>query len=108
MARLGLRPPQSRPKPHQKVLPCCQGTPTRSAAAPQVAGAQLRVGYRPAAAEGARRAWRGCLTAPQTLPEGDLISVRLTNAQLSQSARPGSALLHLGDGNHTAITVPDL
>jgi S-DNA-T family DNA segregation ATPase FtsK/SpoIIIE len=54
----------------------------------------------------ARRARRGCLTAPQTLPEGDLIGIRLTHAHTGHPARPGKALLHLGDGALATITVP--
>jgi DNA segregation ATPase FtsK/SpoIIIE, S-DNA-T family len=54
----------------------------------------------------ARRGRRGCLTAPQTLPEGDLIGVRLTHAHTGRQARPGRALLNTGDGKLTTITVP--
>ena len=54
----------------------------------------------------ARRARRGCLTAPQTLPEGDLIGARLTRAHLGHQARPGRALLNAGDGALITITVP--
>jgi len=54
----------------------------------------------------ARRARRGCLTAPQTIPEGDLIGVRLTRAHTGHQPRPGRALLNTGDGKLTTITVP--
>jgi S-DNA-T family DNA segregation ATPase FtsK/SpoIIIE len=54
----------------------------------------------------ARRARRGCLTAPQTLPEGDLIGARLTHTHLGHPARPGRALLNPGDGTLLTITVP--
>ncbi len=54
----------------------------------------------------ARRARRGCLTAPQTLPEGDLIGARLTHAHLRHQARPGRALLSVGDGTLVTIAVP--
>ena len=54
----------------------------------------------------ARRARRGCLTAPQTLPEGELIGARLTHAHIGSPVRPGRALLNTGDGNLTAVTVP--
>jgi hypothetical protein len=54
----------------------------------------------------ARRARRGCLTAPQTLPEGDLIGARLTHTHLGHPPRPGRALLNPGDGTLLAITVP--
>ena len=37
---------------------------------------------------GARRARRGCLTAPQTLPEGELIGARLTHAHIGHPPRP--------------------
>ena len=55
---------------------------------------------------GARRARRGCLTAPQTLPEGELIGTRLTHAHLGHSVRPGRALLNTGDGSLITVTVP--
>ncbi len=54
----------------------------------------------------AKRARRGCLTAPVTLPEGDLIGVRLTRGLLGQPARPGRCLLHTGDGNLITVSVP--
>jgi len=54
----------------------------------------------------AKRARRGCLTAPQTLPEGDLIGVRLTHSVIGNPVKPGRALLHLGDGNLVTLTVP--
>jgi DNA segregation ATPase FtsK/SpoIIIE, S-DNA-T family len=54
----------------------------------------------------AKRARRGCLTAPQTLPEGDLIGVRLTHGHLGQPVRAGRCLLNVGDGNLRTVTVP--
>jgi DNA segregation ATPase FtsK/SpoIIIE, S-DNA-T family len=54
----------------------------------------------------AKRARRGCLTGPRTLPEGDLAGVRLTHGVLSQPARQGRCLLNAGDGNLVAVTVP--
>ncbi|HEX4255723.1 MAG TPA: FtsK/SpoIIIE domain-containing protein [Streptosporangiaceae bacterium] len=54
----------------------------------------------------ARRARRGCLIAPQTLPEGDLIGVRLTRSMTGESPKPGRALLNVGDGNLITVTVP--
>jgi S-DNA-T family DNA segregation ATPase FtsK/SpoIIIE len=54
----------------------------------------------------AKRARRGCLTAPQTLPEGDLIGVRLTHGLLGPQARPGRCLLNAGDGKLITVTVP--
>jgi DNA segregation ATPase FtsK/SpoIIIE, S-DNA-T family len=54
----------------------------------------------------AKRARRGCLTAPQTLPEGDLVGVRLTHSMLGQQARPGRCLLNVGDGKLVTVTVP--
>jgi S-DNA-T family DNA segregation ATPase FtsK/SpoIIIE len=54
----------------------------------------------------ARRARRGCLTAPQTLPEGDLIGVRLSHGMTGEAPRPGRALLNVGDGNLVTVTVP--
>ena len=47
----------------------------------------------------ARRARRGCLIAPQTLPEGDLIGVRLSHSMTGETPKPGRALLNVGDGN---------
>ena len=37
----------------------------------------------------AKRARRGCLTAPATLPEGDLIGVRLPRGLIGQPPSPG-------------------
>ena len=54
----------------------------------------------------ARRARRGCLTAPQTLPEGDLIGVRLPRDCIGRPARPGRALLNTGDGTLITVAVP--
>jgi S-DNA-T family DNA segregation ATPase FtsK/SpoIIIE len=54
----------------------------------------------------ARRARRGCLIAPQTLPEGDLIGVRLARSMTGESPKPGRALLNVGDGNLITVTVP--
>jgi len=54
----------------------------------------------------ARRARRGCLTAPQTLPEGELIGARLSHAHLGHPVRPGRALLNAGDGTLITVAVP--
>ena len=54
----------------------------------------------------AKRARRGCLTAPQSLPEGDLVGVRLTHGLIGQQARPGRCLLNTGDGKLITVTVP--
>jgi DNA segregation ATPase FtsK/SpoIIIE, S-DNA-T family len=54
----------------------------------------------------AKRARRGCLTGPQTLPEGELIGVRLTHSMTGQPTRPGRCLLNVGDGNLVTVTVP--
>ena len=54
----------------------------------------------------ARRSRRGCLTAPQTLPEGDLIGVRLPRDCIGRPPRPGRALLNAGDGALVTIAVP--
>jgi DNA segregation ATPase FtsK/SpoIIIE, S-DNA-T family len=54
----------------------------------------------------AKRARRGCLTAPTTLPEGDLIGVRLRRGVIDQPPSPGRCLLHTGDGNLITVTVP--
>ena len=54
----------------------------------------------------ARRARRGCLTAPQTLPDGELIGARLTHAHTGQPVKPGKALLNTGDGTLITIAVP--
>jgi DNA segregation ATPase FtsK/SpoIIIE, S-DNA-T family len=54
----------------------------------------------------AKRARRGCLIAPSTLPEGDLIGVRLSHGMLGGPARPGRCLLNVGDGALVTVTVP--
>jgi S-DNA-T family DNA segregation ATPase FtsK/SpoIIIE len=54
----------------------------------------------------AKRGRRGCLIAPQTMPEGELIGARLNHGLIGESVRPGRALLHLGDGVLRSITVP--
>jgi S-DNA-T family DNA segregation ATPase FtsK/SpoIIIE len=54
----------------------------------------------------AKRARRGCLTAPQTLPEGELIGARLTRAHIGHPVKPGKALLNTGDGTLITIAVP--
>ena len=54
----------------------------------------------------AKRARRGCLTAPSTIPEGDLIGVRLPRDLLGQPPRPGRCLLHTGDGTLITVSVP--
>ncbi|MGH3278963.1 MAG: FtsK/SpoIIIE domain-containing protein, partial [Trebonia sp.] len=54
----------------------------------------------------AKRARRGCLTSPQTLPEGDLVGVRLTRSIIGQQAHAGRCLLNVGDGNLITVTVP--
>ncbi|HEY1667917.1 MAG TPA: FtsK/SpoIIIE domain-containing protein [Trebonia sp.] len=54
----------------------------------------------------AKRARRGCLTAPATIPEGDLIGIRLPRDVLGQPPRPGRCLLHTGDGRLITVSVP--
>ena len=54
----------------------------------------------------ARRARRGGLIAPQTMPEGDLIGVRLPHSITGETRRPGRALLNVGDGTLITVTVP--
>jgi DNA segregation ATPase FtsK/SpoIIIE, S-DNA-T family len=54
----------------------------------------------------AKRARRGCLTAPATIPEGDLIGVRLPRDVLGQPPRPGRCLLNTGDGQLMTVSVP--
>jgi DNA segregation ATPase FtsK/SpoIIIE, S-DNA-T family len=56
----------------------------------------------------AKRARRGCLTAPSTIPEGDLIGVRLSRDVLGQPPRPGRCLLHTGDGKLLTVSVPSV
>jgi len=56
----------------------------------------------------AKRARRGCLTAPSTMPEGDLIGVRLSRDVLGQPPRPGRCLLHTGDGKLLTVSVPSV
>ena len=54
----------------------------------------------------AKRARRGCLTAPSTIPEGDLIGARLPRDLVGQPPRPGRCLLHTGDGTLITVSVP--
>jgi S-DNA-T family DNA segregation ATPase FtsK/SpoIIIE len=54
----------------------------------------------------AKRARRGCLIAPSTLPVGDLIGAQLSRSMLGQSAKPGRCLLNVGDGTLVTVTVP--
>jgi DNA segregation ATPase FtsK/SpoIIIE, S-DNA-T family len=54
----------------------------------------------------AKRARRGCLTAPATIPEGDLIGIRLSRDILGQPPRPGRCLLHTGNGQLMTVSVP--
>jgi hypothetical protein len=54
----------------------------------------------------AKRARRGCLTAPSALPEGDLIGMRLSRDLVGQAPRPGRCLLNTGDGKLVTVTVP--
>ncbi|HXP58022.1 MAG TPA: ATP-binding protein, partial [Streptosporangiaceae bacterium] len=54
----------------------------------------------------ARRARRGALIAPQTLPEGDLIGVRLSHGMTGETPKPGRALVNVGDGQLITVTVP--
>ncbi len=54
----------------------------------------------------AKRARRGCLIAPSTLPEGDLVGARLSHGLLGQAPRPGRCLLNVGNGTLTTVTVP--
>jgi DNA segregation ATPase FtsK/SpoIIIE, S-DNA-T family len=54
----------------------------------------------------AKRARRGCLIAPSTLPEGDLIGVRLSRGMLGESPRPGRCLLNTGNADLVTVTVP--
>ncbi|MGH3165269.1 MAG: FtsK/SpoIIIE domain-containing protein, partial [Trebonia sp.] len=54
----------------------------------------------------AKKARRGCLIAPQTLPEGDLIGARLSRGMLGETPKPGRCLLNVGDGTLVTVTVP--
>jgi S-DNA-T family DNA segregation ATPase FtsK/SpoIIIE len=54
----------------------------------------------------AKRARRGCLTAPTSPSDGELIGARLTRSQIGQPARPGRCLLNTGDGHLLTVTVP--
>jgi hypothetical protein len=49
---------------------------------------------------------RGCLTAPQTIPEGDLIGARLPRDSIGRPPRPGRAPLNVGDGTLVTVAVP--
>jgi len=53
-----------------------------------------------------KRARRGCLTAPASPGDGELIGARLTRGQIGQPARPGRCLLNTGDGHLVTVTVP--
>ena len=48
----------------------------------------------------------GALLSPQLPTEGDLIGVRLPRSAASEKLRPGSALVHLGDGELVPVQVP--
>ena len=52
------------------------------------------------------RARRGCLTAPQTIPEGDLIGASLPRDSIGRPPRPGRALLNVGDGTLVTVAIP--
>jgi len=54
----------------------------------------------------AKRARRGCLTAPAMPSDGELVGARLTRGQLGQPTRPGRCLLNIGDGHLVTVTVP--
>jgi len=54
----------------------------------------------------AKRARRGCLTAPTSPGDGELIGTRLTRGQIGQPSRPGRCLLNTGDGHLITVTVP--
>ena len=54
----------------------------------------------------AKRGRRGALTAPGSLPDGELIGARLTRAMIGQRPRPGRCLLNVGDGHLVTVTVP--
>jgi S-DNA-T family DNA segregation ATPase FtsK/SpoIIIE len=54
----------------------------------------------------AKRARRGCLTAPTSPGDGELIGARLTRGQIGQPTRPGCCLLNTGDGHLITVTVP--
>ncbi len=54
----------------------------------------------------AKRARRGCLTAPTSPGDGELIGTRLTRGQIGQPTRPGRCLLNTGDGHLITVTVP--
>ena len=53
-----------------------------------------------------KRARRGCLTAPTSPGDGELIGARLTRGQIGQPTRPGRCLLNTGDGHLLTVTVP--
>ncbi|HEX3514047.1 MAG TPA: FtsK/SpoIIIE domain-containing protein, partial [Trebonia sp.] len=54
----------------------------------------------------AKRARRGCLTAPTSPGDGELIGARLTRGQIGQPTRLGRCLLNTGDGRLITVTVP--
>ncbi|MCM4083801.1 FtsK/SpoIIIE domain-containing protein [Paractinoplanes hotanensis] len=48
----------------------------------------------------------GLLIAPQSITDGELIGMRIPRGIVGQTAQPGRAYLHLGDGVLTAVQVP--
>ena len=54
----------------------------------------------------AKRGRRGCLLSPQSLPDGDLMGMRLPRSVIGEPVRPGRALLNTGNGELLTVTVP--
>ena len=53
-----------------------------------------------------RRGRAGALLSPQLATEGDLIGARLPRSAVGDRVRPGTALVHLGDGELLQVQVP--
>ena len=53
-----------------------------------------------------RRGRTGALLSPQLATEGDLIGARLPRSAVGDRVRPGTALVHLGDGELLQVQVP--
>ncbi len=54
----------------------------------------------------AKKARRGVLLSPQSSMSGELIGIRLNRGSTGGPVTPGRAMLHLGDGEPSTVTVP--
>ncbi len=53
-----------------------------------------------------KRARSGALLSPQAITEGDLLGMRLPRSSVVDRVQPGSAIVHLGDGELVSVQVP--